>query len=124
MKFALIAPLAFGLLAAASPTDISQCTTGKQRISHKLYNFTDYSRNSGSALCCNTAADAQSSVITSLLSPLGIVLSGITGLVGLGCTPITIVGVGQGANCAQQPICCTGNRFNGLVNIGCTSLSG
>ncbi|KIJ28120.1 hypothetical protein M422DRAFT_235749 [Sphaerobolus stellatus SS14] len=106
MKFTLALPVAFGLLAAAapSPQSVSQC-------------------NTGSISCCNTVQSASSSAVSSLLGLLGIVLGDITGQVGLGCTPITVIGVGQGANCAQQPVCCTGNTFNGLINLGCSPIS-
>ncbi|KIJ29215.1 hypothetical protein M422DRAFT_269395 [Sphaerobolus stellatus SS14] len=107
MKFALALPVAFGLLAVAAPSPqygVSQCNTGK-------------------ASCCNTVQDASSGPVSTLLGLLGIVAAGITGQVGLGCTPISVIGVGQGANCAQQAVCCTGNNFNGLINVGCTPIS-
>jgi len=45
----------------------------------------------GNAVCCNTVGQANSSSITSILGLLGVVLGPVTGLVGLGCTPITVV---------------------------------
>ncbi|KIJ28123.1 hypothetical protein M422DRAFT_190150 [Sphaerobolus stellatus SS14] len=106
MKFALALPVAFGLLAVAapSPQSVNQC-------------------NTGTTSCCNTVESATDSPVASLLGLLGIVLGDITGQIGLGCTPITVIGVGSGANCAQQPVCCTGNTFNGLINVGCTPIS-
>ncbi|KIJ43517.1 hypothetical protein M422DRAFT_253086 [Sphaerobolus stellatus SS14] len=59
----------------------------------------------------------------SFLGLLGIVIQGLSVLVSVGCTPITVIGAGQGANCAQQPVCCSNNNFNGLINIGCTPIS-
>ena len=62
-------------------------------------------------------------------------------LLGLSCTPITVIGVGSGANCAQQTVCCQNTQFvsrpyaaevelspdvfakNGLVNVGCTNVN-
>jgi len=35
----------------------------------------------------------------------------ILGSVGLGCTPISVVGLGSGATCTQQPVCCSGDSF-------------
>ncbi|KAJ7591623.1 hypothetical protein C8J56DRAFT_936008, partial [Mycena floridula] len=35
--------------------------------------------------------------ISSILALLGINVSSVTGLVGLGCSPITVIGVGNGA---------------------------
>ncbi|KIJ41356.1 hypothetical protein M422DRAFT_141541, partial [Sphaerobolus stellatus SS14] len=80
--------------------------------------------NTGDAQCCNTVGAANSlpgaGVVLGLLD---VVLQDLSVVVGLGCTPITIIGLGQGANCAQQPVCCTDNNFNGLINIGCTPIS-
>jgi hypothetical protein len=45
----------------------------------------------GDAVCCNTVGEANSSGIASILGLLGIVLGPITGLVGLGCTPLSIM---------------------------------
>ncbi|KIJ48525.1 hypothetical protein M422DRAFT_81792, partial [Sphaerobolus stellatus SS14] len=76
--------------------------------------------NTGDAQCCNSTSSASNPSTAALLGLLGIVVQGVDVLVGLGCTPITVIGAGQGANCAQQPVCCTNNNFNGLVNVGCT----
>ncbi|KAG1732721.1 hydrophobin [Suillus lakei] len=45
------------------------------------------------------------------------------GHVGLGCSPITVVGAGTGAACSQQPLCCSDNQYEGLINIGCTPIN-
>ncbi|KIJ33381.1 hypothetical protein M422DRAFT_183319, partial [Sphaerobolus stellatus SS14] len=66
--------------------------------------------------CCNTVQSALDPAVSTLTGLLGLLLGLIDGLVGLGCTPNSIIGLGQGANCAQQPVCCTGNQFNGLVS--------
>ncbi|KIJ28126.1 hypothetical protein M422DRAFT_188792, partial [Sphaerobolus stellatus SS14] len=77
----------------------------------------------GDVQCCNTVQSASDPSVSTLTGLLGLLLGPITGQVGLGCTPINIIGLGQGANCAQQPVCCTGNQFNGLINLGCTPIS-
>ncbi|KIJ28287.1 hypothetical protein M422DRAFT_169265, partial [Sphaerobolus stellatus SS14] len=78
----------------------------------------------GAASCCNTVGRADSlPAATNILGLLGVVLQDFSAVVGLGCTPITVAGLGQGANCAQQPVCCSDNQFNGLINIGCTPIS-
>jgi len=113
-KVALVA-LASSALAAATqtvsygppkptPEPISQC-------------------NTGDAQCCNSATSATDPTAAGLLGLLGVVVQGVDVLVGLGCTPITVIGVAGGANCAQQPVCCQNNNFNGLINIGCTPIS-
>ncbi|KIJ63808.1 hypothetical protein HYDPIDRAFT_91924 [Hydnomerulius pinastri MD-312] len=79
--------------------------------------------NTGAINCCNNVQSA--SEFSQLFSMLGLgdVLAGVTGDVGTDCTPITVVGTGSGATCQQQPVCCTDNTFNGLINIGCSPIN-
>ncbi|KIJ64698.1 hypothetical protein HYDPIDRAFT_62219, partial [Hydnomerulius pinastri MD-312] len=79
--------------------------------------------NTGSIQCCNNTYSSTDASLTSLLGLLGVVLGPISGLVGLGCTPVTVIGTGSGAVCTQQPVCCTGNTYNGLINVGCSPIN-
>ncbi|KAH7905555.1 fungal hydrophobin-domain-containing protein [Hygrophoropsis aurantiaca] len=79
--------------------------------------------NTGSAYCCDSVQSATSSQVTTLAALLGIVLGDITGQVGLTCSPLTIIGTGSGADCNQEPVCCTNDQFNGLINLGCSPLN-
>ena len=45
-----------------------------------------------------------------LLGLLGIVLGDITGLIGLNCSPLTVIGVGSGNACSANAVCCTNNN--------------
>ncbi|KAF9220613.1 fungal hydrophobin [Gyrodon lividus] len=74
--------------------------------------------DTGTLSCCNQTLDANSGA-ASLLGILDI-LTSVDGLVGLSCTPITVIGTGSGADCQQQPVCCTGNTYNGFINTGCS----
>ncbi|KAF9556256.1 fungal hydrophobin [Agrocybe pediades] len=80
--------------------------------------------NSGSLLCCNSTqlASSPSSTLLGLFGVLGINPASVSGLVGVTCTPLTVVGVG-GNSCAAQPVCCTNNSFNGIVALGCTPVN-
>ncbi|KAG1762816.1 fungal hydrophobin [Suillus occidentalis] len=51
------------------------------------------------------------------------ILIDILGDVGLGCSPISVIGTGNGANCLQQPVCCSNESYSGLINIGCTPIN-
>ncbi|KAF8521894.1 hydrophobin-315 [Hysterangium stoloniferum] len=104
MKFGLAFPAVFGLLAAAASTPLSQCNTGSRK-------------------CCKNVGAAGTSPISALLKPLNIVLDDPTVIVGLGCTPLKLVGGGKGADCAQHAVCCKEVKFNGVVNVGCTPIS-
>ncbi|KAA1470825.1 hydrophobin 2 [Dentipellis sp. KUC8613] len=79
--------------------------------------------NTGPVQCCNSVQKASSPAAAGLLGLLGIVIQDVTALVGLGCTPISVVGVGSGATCQAQPVCCENNNFNGLINIGCSPVN-
>ncbi|KAF8881624.1 fungal hydrophobin-domain-containing protein [Infundibulicybe gibba] len=65
---------------------------------------------------------ADSSAVGLLAGLLGIVLGPITGLVGLTCSPLSVIGIG-GNSCSAQPVCCTGNSFSGLIVLGCTPIN-
>ncbi|KAF9560603.1 fungal hydrophobin [Agrocybe pediades] len=78
--------------------------------------------STGSLQCCNSVQAANSSSIAGLLGLLGIVVSSVTGLVGVTCSPLSVIGVG-GNSCSAQPVCCTNNTFNGIVSLGCTPIN-
>ncbi|KAH7912117.1 fungal hydrophobin-domain-containing protein [Hygrophoropsis aurantiaca] len=107
----LLVPV-FALAAVAMPADsLAARTDGSSQC------------NTGSIQCCQSTTSATSSGIGSLLGLLGIVLGDVTGLLGLGCSPITAIGTGTGAVCNQEPVCCTGNVYSGLINIGCSPIN-
>ncbi|KAH9479146.1 Fruiting body protein SC1 [Psilocybe cubensis] len=83
--------------------------------------------NTGPVQCCNSLLSSTSSTSNSLLGLLGIVLGDITGLLGrstlpVNCSPLSVVGIG-GNSCSTQPVCCTNNQFNGLINLGCSPIN-
>ncbi|KAF8869990.1 fungal hydrophobin-domain-containing protein [Infundibulicybe gibba] len=109
-KAPIVAAIAFATLAAAIPTDHTdppppQCSTGPVQ-------------------CCNSIQDAAdlSDPVKLLLGLLGVVVGDITGLVGIACSPLSVVGVG-GNSCSTQPVCCTENSFSGLVALGCSPIN-
>ncbi|KIJ23317.1 hypothetical protein M422DRAFT_196074, partial [Sphaerobolus stellatus SS14] len=76
----------------------------------------------GDAQCCNSTSLASNPVTALFLRTLGIVVDGVGIIVGITCSPIDLLAIG-GATCSQQPVCCTNNSFNGVVNIGCAPIS-
>jgi len=75
--------------------------------------------NTGSAQCCNSVHPAGSGgMVDELLSKVGAVVQ-LGTQVGVSCTGI----VGKGSDCKQQPVCCEGNSYSGIVNIGCSHIS-
>ncbi|KAF9483032.1 fungal hydrophobin [Pholiota conissans] len=78
--------------------------------------------NTGSLQCCSSVQSASSSLVAVLLGLLGVVAGDLTGQVGVTCSPITVVGA-SGTSCSEQPVCCTGNTFNGVIATGCTPVN-
>ncbi|ESK95426.1 hydrophobin [Moniliophthora roreri MCA 2997] len=107
--------VAFAVLAAATPVaqtgvvardsiPASQCSTQ-------------------SLQCCNALERADDTAVGVLLGLLGVVLQNVEALVGITCSPINILGIGQGGKCAAQPVCCQNNTFNGIIAIGCVPIN-
>jgi hypothetical protein len=78
--------------------------------------------NTGPVQCCNSVDSASSSLVSQLLAIFGVPVSSVTGLVGVTCLSITGIGA-SGNGCAQQPVCCTNNNFNGVIALGCTPIN-
>ncbi|CAL1694198.1 unnamed protein product [Somion occarium] len=107
---ALFLFFALPLLAVATPANVvarDQCNTGPIQ-------------------CCQQTLDSQSGQGKSLLGLitglLGIVVGDITALIGLNCSPITVIGVG-GGSCNASPVCCSNNAVGGLISIGCVPIT-
>ncbi|KAF8532010.1 hypothetical protein JB92DRAFT_2690136, partial [Gautieria morchelliformis] len=70
----------------------------------------------GDAQCCNTVGAANSlpgvDLITGLL---GIVIHDRSVVIGIGCVPIRVNGVGGGVTDCFQPLCCNKNS-HGVVS--------
>ncbi|PFH47731.1 hypothetical protein AMATHDRAFT_77057 [Amanita thiersii Skay4041] len=78
----------------------------------------------GSLQCCNSTEDSQNLSLGTnlLLGLLGVIVGDLVGLVGLTCSPITVIGTG-GTSCNAQTVCCTDTSFNGLIALGCTPIN-
>ncbi|KAG1758153.1 hydrophobin-3 precursor [Suillus occidentalis] len=79
--------------------------------------------NTGDIQCCQSSTTT--STYNKAAKSLGLVeiAAGVVGQVGLACSPVSVIGTGSGASCNQQPMCCSNNKMNGLVNIGCTPIN-
>ncbi|THU96841.1 fungal hydrophobin [Dendrothele bispora CBS 962.96] len=75
----------------------------------------------GDLQCCNSVVMANSESGSLLLGLLGIVLQDLNVLLGVNCSPISVIGVG-GTGCTAAPVCCQNNTFNGLIAIGCSPI--
>ncbi|KAL3958218.1 hypothetical protein ACCO45_006380 [Purpureocillium lilacinum] len=78
--------------------------------------------NSGSLQCCNSVQSSSSDNSGTLLSGLVPVnLQGLTGSVGLDCSPINVLGIGS-SGCNQQTACCSGDTY-GTVTLACNPIN-
>ncbi|KAF6756265.1 fungal hydrophobin-domain-containing protein [Ephemerocybe angulata] len=78
--------------------------------------------NTGPIQCCQDVQTAGSPDVTKIFAALGISVEDVNALVGLTCSPISVIGL-PGNSCSAQPVCCTNNNFNGVVAIGCTPVN-
>ncbi|KAI5832649.1 fungal hydrophobin [Schizophyllum commune Tattone D] len=98
-------------MATAVPRDVNGGTPPK-------------SCSTGPVWCCNKTETTKNvdKGTTKLLGLLGIVIGDIHGLIGLNCSPLSVIGVG-GNSCSAQTVCCDKTYQNGLVNIGCSPIN-
>ncbi|KAF5354403.1 hypothetical protein D9758_010747 [Tetrapyrgos nigripes] len=74
--------------------------------------------NTGPIQCCNSVDKAGSAAVSTILGLLGVIIQDLNVLVGINCSPISVIGVG-GNSCTAAPVCCEDNTFNGLIAVGC-----
>ncbi|OSD02177.1 hydrophobin 2 [Trametes coccinea BRFM310] len=100
-----VAIAAAPLLATATPLEARQtCSTGAIQ-------------------CCQQTTTANSAAGAAILGLLGIVVQDVNALIGLTCSPISVVGVGGSDACSANAVCCEDNSHGGLVSIGCLPIS-
>ncbi|CDO68212.1 hypothetical protein BN946_scf184913.g2 [Trametes cinnabarina] len=73
--------------------------------------------------CCESVVPASSDSATNILKGLGVVIQDVNALVGLECSPISVVGVGSGNACSANTVCCEDNSHSSLISIGCVPIS-
>ncbi|KAJ3521001.1 hypothetical protein NMY22_g4154 [Coprinellus aureogranulatus] len=105
----------FALAAAASLFTFAAAAPGAQAAAQC---------NTGTIQCCNSAQDVKTlSHEHSLAYQLiGIDVGSITGMIGANCSPLSVIGL-AGNSCSSQPVCCSDNKFNGLIAVGCTPIN-
>ncbi|KAH9849348.1 fungal hydrophobin [Lenzites betulinus] len=107
-RVATFAIAALPILAAATPLETrgggSTCSTGALQ-------------------CCDSVEKASDPAAAGILSLLGIVVQSVDVLVGLTCSPVTVIGVGGPSACSAQAVCCQNNSFGSLISIGCAPVS-
>ncbi|KAK1224766.1 hypothetical protein PQX77_012313 [Marasmius sp. AFHP31] len=72
--------------------------------------------------CCDSTSKASDPTAAGVLHGLGIVLQDLNVLVGLNCSPITVVGGGNSA-CSQRTVYCKDNSHDNLISVGCVPVT-
>ncbi|KAH8092524.1 hydrophobin [Cristinia sonorae] len=67
--------------------------------------------------CCDNTFTEGSAAGAALLESLGIPIQDLNALVGQGCSPLSVVGVG-GTSCSANPVCCQDNSHS-LISLSC-----
>ncbi len=79
-------------------------------------------RTAAMVLTRRSGEQASSASGAALLGLLGIVLQDTNVLLGVDCSPITVIGVGSGSACSANAVCCENNN---VVSMSyCTTVSG
>ncbi|GJE88780.1 hydrophobin family protein [Phanerochaete sordida] len=106
--FATFATLA--LLAAATPTSIGAGSSG------------GVIPGGETTACCASTESSQSAAGAAILKSIGVVVQDVNALVGLDCSPISVVGVGSGSACSGTTVSCSNGIF-GSIGVGCVPVT-
>ncbi|KAH8092552.1 hydrophobin [Cristinia sonorae] len=96
--------LAIATLATATPHLVSRALPASQC-------------NTQPVQCCDSTFTEGSAAGAALLESLGIPVQDVNALVGQGCSPLSVVGVG-GTSCSANPVCCQDNSHS-LISVSC-----
>ncbi|GLB39644.1 putative hydrophobins [Lyophyllum shimeji] len=138
MKFST----AFAVVAAALSLGVVNAETNAERLSRGLPPLPPVRRatpvgaarrgtpsgtpggqcNTGPVQCCNSVTHSSDPVASLLLGLLGVAGLGSNVLVGITCSPLSVIGAG-GNSCTSQPVCCSNNSFNGIIALGCSPIN-
>ncbi|KAJ7076585.1 fungal hydrophobin [Mycena belliarum] len=74
-----------------------------------------------SVQCCSSVQSSSSTAVSAIAALLGLDLSGLNVPIGLGCSPITVIG----NNCGGTTVTCDApqNSFGGLIAINCIPIT-
>ncbi|TDL20386.1 fungal hydrophobin [Rickenella mellea] len=103
---------ALPLLALAVPTpDAPQCNTGTLQCCQSFQ----------ARLLTSPSTSSSSAESSSWDDLLDVVTQGTALPIGVGCTPINVIGAGGGSNCNTQPVCC--QNTGGAFAINCAPIA-
>ncbi|KAG0696417.1 hypothetical protein DFH29DRAFT_879371 [Suillus ampliporus] len=68
--------------------------------------------NTGSIQCCQSSTSTSNYNSAAGYLGLAPVVADVVAVVGLVCSPTTVVGTGSGCEANQEPLCCTDNKYS------------
>ncbi|KAJ3836836.1 fungal hydrophobin [Lentinula raphanica] len=113
---------AFAILAAATPGNQPVTTTVTVTAPASTTTETAGQCTTGDLQCCDSTTTAGSAAGAAILGLLGVVVEDLNVLLGLSCSPITVIGVGS-SSCTSNAVCCEDNSWGSLVSIGCVPVT-
>ncbi|EIW55742.1 fungal hydrophobin [Trametes versicolor FP-101664 SS1] len=122
----VVAFASLAVLAVATPMEVKRGgapppVTKTVTVTAPAATPTGGSCSTGPIQCCNSVQSSKSDAGSLLLGLLGIVVQGVDVLLGVGCSPISVIGVG-GGSCNANTVCCQNNNVGGLISIGCVPI--
>ncbi|GJE95089.1 fungal hydrophobin [Phanerochaete sordida] len=106
-RLALFSALSVALLAVATPANVARGGG---------------SSGSATTACCDSTEPADSAAGAALLKTIGVDLSDLNVLLGLTCSPISVIGVGSGSACSGTTVSCSNGVVHG-IGIGCVPVT-
>ncbi len=104
---------------AAGPEPTSSCTTGPIQCCDSVTSVRALSCTHKAVFADGPAPSSPQATdpsATKILGLLDIVIEGLGVLVGLTCSPISVIGVGSGA-CSANAVCCQNNSFVSVLVV-------
>ncbi len=87
-KFITLTALVLATFAAATPTPLARADGGDGG---------DGQCSTGEIQCCNTTTTATDPLVSLILGLLGVVVGDVTAIIGINCSPLSVIGIGGGA---------------------------
>ncbi|KAG2351928.1 hypothetical protein BDR07DRAFT_1440784 [Suillus spraguei] len=90
-------------------------------VFHPILASITYSCDSGITICCSSTTTVNTTAAEEIIVAYSISQSGLSGLIGYGCSVIKAADNGSVSECIYETACCTGQYHSSGVAVNCTS---
>ncbi|KAG1742516.1 hypothetical protein EDB19DRAFT_618854 [Suillus lakei] len=80
-----------------------------------------YHCDPGITMCCTNTTTTNTTAAENILAAYSIRESGLSGLIGYGCSAIKTADNGSVSECIKETVCCTGRYYSSGVTVNCTA---